>query len=333
VLTVLISSARVAPGLLTWQAWAALREASRVLAGSAGHSQIPALTAAGVIPEIVDAPVDSVSLAEFLSGAVAAAEGPVVWLAPAGESADPVLLSGVTVPVRVLHGSHDMPGAHLLDVVGVMDTLRASCPWDARQTHASLVPYLLEEAYEAVETVETGDLAALREELGDVLLQVLFHSRIAAERSVSDGGFTVDDVADTLAAKLIRRHPHVFGSVSVSSADDVSANWEEIKEAERLAASGGEAPSVLDGVAFGQPALSLAAQLQRRAERAGVPLPPGESIADDGASPAEEIGAELMGVVARARAAGIDPELELRAAARRFAERVRESERSRPHPS
>ena len=143
-----------------------------------------------------------------------------------------------------------------------MDSLRVCCPWDREQTHASLVPYLLEEAYEAIETVEAGDLASLREELGDVLLQVLFHARIAAERPAGDGGFTVDDVADTLAAKLIRRHPHVFGSVYVSSADDVSANWEEIKKAERSergVASGSGSPSVLDGVAFGQPALSLAA--------------------------------------------------------------------------
>ena len=323
-LTVLLSSPRVAPGLLTWQAWASLREASRVLAGSAGHPQIQALTAAGVIPEIVEAPVDGALLAEYLSGVVVGAEGPVVWLAPAGENADSALLSGVTVPVRVLHGSHDLPGAHLLDAVAVMDRLRVSCPWDRQQTHASLVPYLLEEAYEAVETVETGDVAALRGELGDVLLQVLFHSRIASERGSAEGGFTIDDVADALASKLIRRHPHVFGSVSVSSADDVSANWEEIKKAERAAASRDGLSSVLDGVPFGQPALSLAAQLQRRAERAGVPA----SLAGDGDCAAEEFGAELMRVVARARAVGIDPELELRAAARRFADRVREWERS-----
>lgn len=325
-LTVLLSSPRVAPGLLTWQAWAALREASRVLAGSAGHPQIPALTASGVIPEIVDLPAESALLAEFLSGAVVADGGPVVWLAPAGESADPALLSAVTVPVRVLNGSHDLPGARFLDLVAIMDRLRVSCPWDARQTHASLVPYLLEEAYETVETVETGDLDSLREELGDVLLQVLFHARIATERSVRDGGFTIDDVADTLAAKLIRRHPHVFGSVSVSSADDVSANWEEIKKAERALAADGAEPSVLDGVPFGQPALSLAAQLQRRAERAGAPVP--FAGAGDEVSPAEELGAELMRIVARARAAGIDPEIELRAVARRYAQRVRRWERS-----
>jgi XTP/dITP diphosphohydrolase len=312
-LTVLLSSPRVAPGLLTWQAWAALRGASRVLAGSAGHPQVPALTASGVIPEVVDAPFNAGSLAAFLSAACA--DGTVVWLAPPGESVDPALLSSVTVPVTVLHGAHDLPGSHLLDAVAVMDRLRVSCPWDREQTHESLVPYLLEEAYEAVETVETGDLAALRGELGDVLLQVLFHARIAAERP---DGFTVDDVADALAAKLIRRHPHVFASVSVSSADDVSANWEEIKKAERAAAvPDGAVPSVLDGVAFGQPALSLAAQVQRRAERAGAPFEMG----------ADGLGDELMRLVARARAAGLDPELELRAAARRLADRVREWER------
>jgi XTP/dITP diphosphohydrolase len=338
VLTVLLTSPRVAPGLLTWQAWSALRSASRVLASPAGHPQLPALEAVGVVPEVVDAAVgDSLALAEVLSAVVVACDGPVVWLAPPGDSVDAALVSGVTVPVAVLHGSHDLPGAHLLDAVKVMDTLRVSCPWDARQTHESLVPYLLEEAYETADTVETGDLGALREELGDVLLQVLFHARVAAERAAGDGGFTIDDVADTLAAKLIRRHPHVFGSVSVSSAEDVSANWEEIKKAERSersAAAGAAVSSVLDGVAFGQPALSLAAQLQRRAERAGfafggdgegfaaVPGPPDDSAAG-------QLGEELMRAVTRARAAGLDPELELRAAARRFADRVRQWEQSR----
>ena len=245
-LTVLLSSPRVAPGLLTWQAWSALRAASRVLAGSAGHPQLPALTAAGVIPEIVELPADAAGQAAFLAAVVAAADGPAVWLPPPGDGADAGLLAGLSaagIQVRVLNGAQEPPGAHLLDLVSIMDTLRVSCPWDREQTHASLVRYLLEEAYEAVETVEDGDLASLREELGDVLLQVLFHARIAAERAAGDGGFTIDDVADTLAAKLIRRHPHVFGSMAVSSADDVNRNWEEIKKAERSqrsAAAGGE---------------------------------------------------------------------------------------------
>jgi XTP/dITP diphosphohydrolase len=238
----------------------------------------------------------------------------------------------------------------LLDLVGIVDTLRRSCPWDREQTHASLLRYLLEEAYEAAETIETDDMPALREEIGDVLFQVLFHARIASERSADDGGFTIDDVADTLAAKLIRRHPHVFGAVSVSSAADVNANWEEIKKAERAAKAAEAAesaepvdgapgasvldgvpfgqPAVLDGVVFGQPALALAAQLQRRAERAGFSTAPSPS--GGGASAAEELGDELFRVAARASAAGIDPELELRSAARRYADLLRSWERSNP---
>jgi XTP/dITP diphosphohydrolase len=225
----------------------------------------------------------------------------------------------------------NVPGARLLELVAIVDTLRRSCPWDREQTHASLLRYLLEEAYEAAETIETDDMPALREEIGDVLFQVLFHARIASERSADDGGFTIDDVADTLAAKLIRRHPHVFGSVSAASAADVNANWEEIKKAERAqkaAETESGPPSVLDGVVFGQPALALAAQLQRRAGRAGFPaeLPPSSG----GASAAEDLGDELFRVVARASAAGIDPELELRGAARRYAELLRSWERSSP---
>ena len=224
----------------------------------------------------------------------------------------------------------DVTGARLLDLVAVVDTLRTSCPWDREQTHASLLRYLLEEAYEAAETIEADDMPALREEIGDVLFQVLFHARIAAERSAADGGFTIDEVADALAAKLIRRHPHVFAGVSVSSAADVNANWEEIKKAERAAkaaAAGDRAePSVLDGVPFGQPALSLAAQLQRRAARAGYPGDRSDAGAGDSGS--ADLGAELMALVARANAAGLDPEVELRAAARRFADQVRSWERS-----
>lgn len=236
-----------------------------------------------------------------------------------------------------------VPGAALLRLVEVMDTLREGCPWDAKQTHESLAPYLLEECYEALEALESGEPAALRDELGDVLLQVVFHARVAAERT--DGtGFTIDDVANGIVAKLVRRHPHVFSDVQVSGPEDVKRNWDAIKAAER-GGQGGALPAALGSVPFGQPALSLAAQLQRRAERAGVPeeltdLPVrdskvGENVADDngaGASSAgtsvddhgiSEIGAALFALVARAREAGLDPELELRAAARSYRERVR----------
>jgi XTP/dITP diphosphohydrolase len=332
VLTVLLSSPRVAPGLLTWQAWAALRAADRVLAGTGGHPLIPALTSSGVVPAVVDAPSsDAAALAAFLSSA--AADASVVWLAPQGSELDPALLSRLSVSYQVLHGSHDLPGAHLLDLVAIMDTLRVSCPWDREQTHSSLLRYLLEEAYEAAEAIESSDMGALREEIGDVMFQAFFHARIAAERPAADGGFTIDDVADTLAAKLIRRHPHVFGSVTATSAADVNANWEEIKKAERAAkaeaagSASGEvaAPSALDGVPFGQPALSLAAQLQRRAQRAGIGL---SAVPADAELTGERAGDALMALVAKVREAGLDPELELRAAARRFADSVRERERS-----
>jgi XTP/dITP diphosphohydrolase len=237
------------------------------------------------------------------------------------------------------------PGAALLRLVEVMDTLRVSCPWDAKQTHESLAPYLLEECYEALEALEGGDRAALRDELGDVLLQVVFHARVAAERT--DGtGFTIDDVAAGIVAKLVRRHPHVFGDVQVSGPEDVKRNWDAIKAAER-GGQGSALPAALGSVPFGQPALSLAAQLQRRAERAGVPaeltnLRTGAGAAGgdggtegaaragaaagatDGQQPGgvSEIGAALFALVARARAAGVDAELELRAAARSYRERV-----------
>jgi uncharacterized protein YabN with tetrapyrrole methylase and pyrophosphatase domain len=243
------------------------------------------------------------------------------------------------------------PGARLLELVQVMDTLRQECPWDARQTHESLTPFLLEETYEAVDALTAGDQVAVREELGDVLLQVVFHARVAQERT--DGtGYTIDDVADGIVSKLTRRHPHVFADVEVSGPDEVKRNWDEIKAAERAAAGSGGPVSALDGVPLHQPALSLAAQLLRRAERAGAPAeladspglaPPGAEAgqaspasiaggdaADAAGGPAAgELGQELLALVRRARAQGLDPELELRAAALAYADRVRAWERER----
>jgi XTP/dITP diphosphohydrolase len=230
--------------------------------------------------------------------------------------------------------SAPLPGSHLLDLVRVMDTLRRSCPWDARQTHESLMPYLLEETYEAEDALAAGDPAAVREELGDVLLQVVFHARIAQERT--DGtGYDIDDVADAIIRKLTRRHPHVFGDVAVSGADEVSRNWDAIKaaeRAERAAASGGagsggagsgegrpaEHDSALAGVPMGQPALALAAQLLRRAQRAGAP----DGLPDD-LDGVSDVGRRLFALAAEAQDTGLDPELELRAAARAYADGVR----------
>jgi XTP/dITP diphosphohydrolase len=269
---------------------------------------------------------------------VAGTHGERAAESPVAGGAEPGRVAGGAEPGRVAGGA--VPGAALLRLVEVMDTLRVKCPWDAKQTHESLAPYLLEECYEALEALEDGDPAALRDELGDVLLQVVFHARVAAERT--DGtGFDIDDVATGIVEKLIRRHPHVFGDVKVSGAEDVKRNWDAIKAAERGGREGA-LPTALGSVPFGQPALSLAAQLQRRAERAGVPvelteLPAGAAAGSgadrpgadgpgaDGQGPGRvsEIGAALFALVAQARAAGLDPELELRAAARSYRERVR----------
>ena len=320
-LILLATTHRVPAGLLTWRAWDTLRSAPRVLAGSADHPLLPAVRDAGVQVEVVEP--DARRLVD------AARAGTVVWLAaPDGDEelmrrvgelavADPL-------EIEVLHGSYDPPGARLLDLVTVMDTLRRECPWDREQTHESLVRYLLEEAYEVAETIEEGDHGALREELGDVLMQVAFHSVVASERT-DDTAFTIDDVAAGIVDKLVRRHPHVFADVAVSGADEVNANWEQIKAAERAAKAqaegGGSEPSVLDGVPMGQPALSLAAQLWRRASREGVP--------DDLAPAGDGIGARLFALVREAREQGVDPESELRAVSRVFRDRVQAWERQR----
>jgi XTP/dITP diphosphohydrolase len=223
------------------------------------------------------------------------------------------------------------PGYRLLELVQVMDTLRRKCPWDARQTHDSLTPYLLEETYEAVDALTTGDQAAVREELGDVLLQVMFHARVAQERT--DGtGYTIDDVAGGIIDKLTRRHPHVFGDVTVSGSDEVKRNWDQIKAAERAAAKAGGPISALEGVPVHQPALSLAAQLLRRAERAGAPAELAAAPGAAGETRGSDLGQELFDLVYRARELGLDPELELRSAALAYADRVRAWEASQSRP-
>jgi XTP/dITP diphosphohydrolase len=228
--------------------------------------------------------------------------------------------SGPTQP-----GDTAVTGSRLLDLVAVMDTLRTSCPWDARQTHESLAPHLLEETYEAIDALASENQQAFRDELGDVLLQVVFHARVAQERT--DGtGYTIDDVADGIISKLTRRHPHVFADVTVSGPDEVKQNWDAIKAAERAAMATGPV-SALDGVPLSQPALSLAAQLLRRAGRAGAPPElaelPVNSADGRGVS---DMGRRLFALVVEAQGAGLDPELELRAAAHAYGDLVREWE-------
>jgi tetrapyrrole methylase family protein / MazG family protein len=187
-------------------------------------------------------------------------------------------------------------------LIDLMATLRApdGCPWDRKQTHESLKPYLLEEAYEVLETIDHRDTAKLKEELGDVLLQVIFHSQIASE----SGTFTIDDVVDHLAAKLVRRHPHVFGdpdaATKPANGEQVLSQWEEIKRAERQAAGG--AQSALDGVPKALPALLRAYQVQARASRVGFDWShDATGLADVFKKIAEEVG-ELQAALAAAAA-------------------------------
>ncbi len=338
-LVLLVTAPTVRAGLLSWPAWQALHGAARVLAAAADDPLLPALDESGVRWELLPgaAGAGPAELARLLTAAVTDGPDPgdVVWLCrrdppgrPAGVLPGAVVLADelggpdgpADTAVELLYGATALPGGELLTLVSVMDTLRRNCPWDAKQTHESLAPYLIEESYEALDALESGDRKALREELGDVLLQVMFHARVAEERA-DETGFAVDDVADGIVTKLVRRHPHVFADVAVSGAEDVKRNWDAIKAAERESATGVPG-SALDGVPFGQPALALAAQLQRRAERAGVPP---ELAGEPGAEAAagERLGAELFELVARARALGLDPELELRGAARRYQDRVR----------
>lgn len=207
----------------------------------------------------------------------------------------------------------EVPVPPLLEAAAVMDRLRSpgGCPWDAEQTHESLRQYLIEETYELLDAIETGDTAALMEELGDVLLQVLFHARVAAEDPKEP--FDIDDVAGELVAKLVGRHPHVFSDAeTIHTAERQQHRWEELKQAEK------RRESVVDGVALGQPAVALAAKLAQRTGRAGLP---------EDLFPREvEPGAELFRIAARAKRAGHEPEGELRAAARAFAAAVRDAE-------
>ena len=213
-----------------------------------------------------------------------------------------------------------MAGKELLRLVEVMDRLRSpgGCPWDAEQTHQSLVKYLLEESYEFIDAIDTDDRAGMREELGDVLLQVYFHSRIAQEHP-SDP-FTIDDVAGAIADKLISRHPHVFADLEVSGTEEIIENWEAIKAREK------GRTSAVDGIAMSQPALPLVAKIIYRAEKYNVPLDLQMYKSEETASE-ESVGTALASVIAWAHHNGIDPESALRAKAREMMRQIAATEK------
>ncbi|WP_395242525.1 YabN family protein [Agromyces sp. MMS24-K17] len=213
------------------------------------------------------------------------------------------------------------PAAHpgLEELVAMVARLRApgGCPWDAEQTHESLVRYLVEECWELVEAIESGDRAEMIEELGDVLYQVLFHADLAAHTAGED--FDIDDVARHMTAKMVARHPHVFGDREAETAADVVAFWEDLKAAEKP-----HRTSVLDGVPQGMPALALADKVLGKAEQLDV-APAGRSDASlppEAAVDEDALGDHLFALVADARGRGLDPERALRAAIRRFQDDV-----------
>ena len=209
-----------------------------------------------------------------------------------------------------------MEGSQLQRLVEVMDQLRSpgGCPWDAEQTHESLLKYLLEESYEFVDAVQSGNRVDMREELGDVLLQVYFHARIAQDDL--DDPFTIEDVAQSIADKLIRRHPHVFSDAAAQGTAEVVQNWEAIKRLEK------GRTSALDGVAMSQPALALIEKLLYRASKFGVDVVVPEVV--DLEKPADEsaVGQALLTVIAWAHANGVDAESALRKEAMRLSQQI-----------
>jgi MazG family protein len=237
----------------------------------------------------------------------------------------------------------DLPesGSPIEALLHVMARLRdpaAGCPWDLEQSFATIAPYTIEEAYEVADAISREDMAALRDELGDLLFQVVFHARMAEER----GAFDFDAVARGLVEKMVRRHPHVFGDASVATAGEQTVAWETHKAAERdrQADADGRPASLLEGVALGLPALLRAHKLQARAARGGFDWPEASQVLDKieeeigelrrevagGAAPdriEDEIGDVLFAVVNLARHLGVDPEGALRRTNAKFERRFR----------
>lgn len=339
----LVTSPRLPAGVLTAPAWDLLR--AHPVRTAIDGELAAAARAAGAAVEVVPAgpPAGEAAVvsgeAAAMSGAAAAVEalvaaaaghGAVVWLA--GPTGDPEVARQLGLrlarepglaELELVYGSWDPPGARLLDAVAVTDRLRSpgGDPWKRAQTHQSLARFLLEEAYEAYDAIVAGDLAALREEIGDVLLQVLLHARLAEELP-DDQRWTVDDVAADFVAKMVRRNPHVFAGAQVADVAEVVDNWERIKQDEK------PRDSVLDGVVWAQPALALAAKLRSRAAHAGIDVPPPGAPAGVAVSDPDALGEALLGIAAAAAAAGVDAEAALRRAALAYADAVRAADAS-----
>jgi MazG family protein len=346
---VLVASSPRLPLLFPPQTWRALDAARPVLVLDTGHPSLPALDVAEVPWEVLEAAadtgpagrdlllvgqgldVDAVALARRQADALldrARRDGSATLLLPPVNDGPLVQLvadraARSHVEVEAVYPVGEPKGSAMLDLVATETRLRGpgGCPWDHEQTHKSLARHLVEEAYEVLDAIEEGAPEHLREELGDLLLQVVFHAQIAEDA----GEFDVDEVARSITEKLVRRHPHVFGELRVSSAGEVVRNWEAIKRDEE----GRTDP--LAGIPAALPALQLAAKLQKRAAEGGFAWPTASGPVDkvreelgevlEAADPEHlewEVGDLLFAVVALARAKGVEPEAALRRTARRF---------------
>ena len=308
-LTLLLSTPRIAPGLFSRDGWTALAGATHVLARDENETQLYAIQESGIA---------ATPLGEQQPGALARLlvdrtdDGEVVWIGSA--DGDPGLTDALAAEVssredppevEILVGSYDVPGSKMLDLVAVMDRLRSpgGCPWDAAQTHESLVPYAIEETHELVEAIESGDRPHMVEELGDLLLQVVFHARVGQEDA--EAPFGIDDVAAGIVEKLVRRHPHVFAGADAGTSAEVAASWEQLKAAEKP-----HRTRTLDGIPEALPALARATEAAGRLSTAGrLDLAEAAAAGDD-------LGSRIFALVLEARENGQDPEAALRAVVR-----------------
>ena len=343
---VLVETSDALPGLLPFQAWDALGTAGVVLLRDAeAHPAAPHLYFAGLDLETVAPatlqrgdldlslpgdPTDRRLAKALLDRAVT--DGEVTYLLGPEDRQLPVVLGSMApardAEIELVFLAQEPEGTELLRLVQVMRRLRDpedGCPWDLEQDHTTLTGYLVEEAYELIDAIERQHDVDLQEELGDVLLQVVFHAQVARDR----GAFAIDDVARGIAEKLLRRHPHVFADTEVADASEVSANWDEIKAQEKARAG------PFEGVPSAMPGLLLLETLQRKAAKRGFdwagPTGPADKVreeldevlaAEDPAARERELG-DLMGaVVALARHLDVDPEAAARRAGTSFRERV-----------
>jgi XTP/dITP diphosphohydrolase len=343
----LVDTSDVLPGLLPIHGWSALMTSDLVLTASEDHPFTPHLDAAELRHEIVPSPDEGSALArqDLLSGLSPVDKARAEWIVDrVREVGEVTYLFGPSdgeaftrtlgmeaaraqVEVEVVYFGVAPKGTRLLELVAVEERLRGpgGCPWDLEQDHASLGRYAIEEVYELLEAIASGDPEAVQEELGDVLLQVVFHAQIADD----EGTFDIDAVAGGIAEKLVRRHPHVFADVDVADSSEVMRNWEDLKAQEKP-----ERDGPFDGVPTAQPALQLVEKYQKRAAKHGFDRVSADEALDEVRAAVEafasansedgramSLGDLLAAVVDVARRHRIDPESALRGSARRFRSR------------